>query len=137
MFDIALNLTYYEERKDVKSVARNMIAETLKAKRHEAGLSVHQVADQLGKYGITLSIKTLYNYETGFRQPDADTLMALCEIYGITNILSTFGYKKGEPADVNADELTENERIFMSLPPDLRQEALRYMRYLAEREDKQ
>lgn len=84
-----------------------------------------------------LSPKTLYSYESGHRQPDADTLMALCEIYGIVDILATFGYKKEEPADVSVDELTENERIFMSLPPDLRQEALRYMRYLVEQEGKQ
>lgn len=43
---------------------------------------------------------------------------------------------KSEPAGETTSELTENERIFKSLPPDLRQEALRYMRYLAEQEDK-
>ena len=43
---------------------------------------------------------------------------------------------KKEPAGEATGELTENERIFKSLPPDLRQEALRYMRYLAEQEGK-
>ena len=43
---------------------------------------------------------------------------------------------KSEPAGEATSELTENERIFKSLPPELRQEALRYMRYLAEQEDK-
>lgn len=116
---------------------RNRIAETLKAKRRECALSVGEVSARLKAYGISISTKALYNYETGFRQPDANTLMALCEIYGITDALSAFGYKKEEPTSVNADELTENEKLFMSLPPDLRQEALRYMKYLVEQEGKQ
>lgn len=42
-----------------------------------------------------------------------------------------------EPTSENASEFSENERIFKSLPSDLRQEALRYMRYLAEQEGRQ
>lgn len=41
---------------------------------------------------------------------------------------------KKEPAGELTGEFLENERLFRSLPPDLRQEALRYMRYLAEQE---
>lgn len=116
---------------------RSKIAEVLKNRRKILKLSAAEVTSRLLAYGIDISPKSLYSYESGHRQPDADTLMALCEIYNITDILATFGYKKEEPANVPVDELTENERIFMSLPPDLRQEALRYMRYLVEREDKQ
>lgn len=116
-------------------MTRSTIAEVLKRHRKALNLSASEVAARLSTYGIDISPKSLYSYESGHRQPDADTLMALCEIYGITNVLVAFGYKE-EPVDVSADELTENERIFMSLPLDLRQEALRYMRYLVEREDK-
>lgn len=118
-------------------MTRSTIAEVLKDHRKSMHLSATEVAGRLSTYGVDISPKSLYSYETGHRQPDAETLMALCEIYGIKDVLTTFGYKKEEPADVSADELTENERIFMSLPPELRQEALRYMRYLVERGDKQ
>ena len=119
-------------------MSRSSIAEVLKNKRKALNMSASEVVARLNMYGIEISPKSLYSYESGHRQPDADTLMALCEIYEITNPLLSFGYKKEKPADTNTgtSELTENERIFMSLPSDLRQEALRYMRYLAEQEGK-
>lgn len=117
-------------------MTRLTIAEVLKNHRKSMRLSATEVTTRLAVYGVDISPKSLYSYESGHRQPDADTLMALCEIYGIKDVLAAFGYKNDEPADVSADELTENERIFMSLPPDLRQEALRYMRYLVEQEGK-
>lgn len=117
-------------------MSRSTIAEVLKNKRKALNISASEAVAHLNEMGIEISPKSLYSYESGHRQPDADTLMALCDVYGITDVLATFGYKKEEPADVSIDELTENERIFMSLPPDLRQEALRYMRYLVEREGK-
>ena len=58
----------------------------------------------------------------------------MCEFYGVTDILGVFGYKEKEPPGIEASELSENEKLFMSLPADLRQEALRYMKYLAEQE---
>lgn len=118
-------------------MSRSTIAEVLKERRKLLNMSAAEVVARLSLENITISPKSLYSYESGHRQPDADTLMALCGIYGITDILSTFGYKKEKPTGVPADELSENERIFMSLPPDLRQEALRYMRYLVEQEGKQ
>lgn len=75
-------------------MSRTGIAGTLKMKRKELGLSIDTVCKQLEKYDISLSKNSMYNYESGYRQPDADTLMALCEIYNIEDILATFGYKK-------------------------------------------
>lgn len=117
-------------------MSRATIAEALKEHRKSKHLSAAKVIELLKNYEIEISPKSLYSYESGHRQPDADTLMALCDIYEISDILGTFGYKKEESTDVTANELSENESIFTSLPPDLRQEALRYMRYLAEQERK-
>lgn len=74
-------------------MSRSSIATTLKAKRKEANLSIEEVCCQLKRYEIELSKNSLYNYESGYRQPDADTLMALCEIYRIDDILYAFGYR--------------------------------------------
>ena len=41
-----------------------------------------------------------------------------------------------QPATGEGDGPSENEILFRSLPPDLQEEALRYMRYLAAQSDK-
>ena len=41
---------------------------------------------------LPVAPKTIYGWESGQTQPDADTLLILCKIYNIDNILGTFGY---------------------------------------------
>lgn len=72
----------------------------LKAKRKERGLSVKDVLNQLHEYGIDISDKTLYGWENAHRQPDADTFVALCRIYGIDSLSET----EKDPADTEVDE---------------------------------
>lgn len=59
------------------------IANILKSARKNKGLSVKAVLAQLRTVGIDISDKTLYGWESGHRQPDADIFLALCDIYGI------------------------------------------------------
>ena len=62
--------------------------------RKNSRLSVKYVAECLEKdYGVKLSTKTIYSWETGQNQPSADMLLILCKIYGISNILETLGYE--------------------------------------------
>ncbi len=97
-------------------MSRSSIAETLKSKRKDAGLTVDAVCKRLEEYDIRLSKNSMYNYESGYRQPDADTLMALCEIYEIVDILDTFGYKSKDLSDLSCilapdeQQLVENYR---------------------------
>lgn len=114
-----------------------LFGQKLRTIRVEAGKTVAETSEFLTSRGRKASEKTIYGWERGHSQPTPDTLLDMCDFYGVKDILAAFGYKKEEPADVTTDELTENELIFKSLPPDLRQEALRYMRYLAEQEGKQ
>ena len=67
-------------------MARNFIANLLKAKRKELNLSVKDVLQQLEQYEIKVSDKTLYGWESGHRQPDADTFLVLCSIYGVDTL---------------------------------------------------
>lgn len=96
-------------------MSRTSIANTLKSERKKAGLSIETVCRQLNSYGIDLSKNSLYNYESGYRQPDADTLMALCEIYNIDDILYAFGYKREqmiiEKSPSAKDSAPEEENI--------------------------
>lgn len=90
-------------------MTKHNIGEVLRQKRRELNYSVDDVCLKLHDYGITISAKTLYNYETSYRQPDADTLMALCEIYKIDDIMKTFGYdNKNSP---ETDESAPGESI--------------------------
>lgn len=61
--------------------------------------SVQQVVDKLkNSYDITISPKSIYSWENGQTQPYADTLLVLCKIYNINNILDSLGYE-GKPED--------------------------------------
>lgn len=72
------------------------IAMYLKYYRKMNNLSVAEVSDILRKHNINAAIKTIYGWENGQSQPDADTFMLLCDIYNIENILETFGYVESE-----------------------------------------
>lgn len=70
------------------------IAKVLKATRKDSKLSVKDVVEELKKFDICISEKTLYGWESGHRQPDADTFIVLCHIYGIDSIT---GFSKITP----------------------------------------
>lgn len=69
------------------------IAEILKSSRKKMGYSVEQVALFLTDTKEPISPKTIYGWENGASQPNADILMALCKFYEIDDILGTFGYQ--------------------------------------------
>ena len=73
-----------------------VIAKMLKYYRKANNLSVDDIAAYLDECGISVANKTIYGWESGQTQPDADTLLLLCEIYKINDILGTFGYDDSE-----------------------------------------
>lgn len=70
---------------EVRSMS-GYVSNLLKQRRRELGLSVKAVCEQLRKLGVNVSEKTLYGWEAGSRQPDADTFLALCSVYGIESL---------------------------------------------------
>ena len=62
------------------------IAKALKESRKQNALSVKEVAARLHDKSLDFSEKTIYGWENGQSQPNADTLLILCEIYNIHNI---------------------------------------------------
>lgn len=72
------------------------IAKVLKEYRKRNQLSVTDVSIQLSEKSVPVAPKTIYGWESGQTQPDADTLLLLCEIYKINDILGTFGYDDSE-----------------------------------------
>lgn len=62
------------------------VSSLIKSKRKELNYSVKDVVNKLSKRGIDVSEKTVYGWESGHRQPDADTFLILCDIYQIANL---------------------------------------------------
>ena len=85
-------------------MGNNYIAAILKTKRKEANLSVKAVLDQLRGFGVDISDKTLYGWERGHRQPDADTFLVLCRIYGIETLT---GIQKTTPISKKASSFSD------------------------------
>jgi transcriptional regulator with XRE-family HTH domain len=88
------------------------IAKVLKESRRKTGLSAKEVTDQLGLHGIKISPKTLYGWESGHTQPNADTLLLLCDIYGFEDIMRAFGYgnTQNRPTERKSPERDEAHR---------------------------
>lgn len=72
------------------------ISKALKAYRKLNHYSVSDVVIRLQENHLSVAEKTIYGWECGRTQPDADTLLVLCKIYKIDNILETFGYYKAK-----------------------------------------
>lgn len=66
------------------------IGNKLRKLRNQNNLSVQDVAVLLHKYGIYISTKALYSYETDTRSVEAPIFLALCMIYRCDNILKEF-----------------------------------------------
>lgn len=92
------------------------IASTLKKKRKELGMSVNELLTHLKDAGILVSNKTVYGWESGHRQPDADTFIVLCRILGIESFDET---EKSPSAEESApgDQVTleESNRLLVAL----------------------
>lgn len=68
---------------------KEIIPQLLRDKRNCKGLSIEQVSAKLKEIGISVAPKTLYGYENGASMPNVPTFIALCDIYEVTDILSS------------------------------------------------
>ena len=105
------------------------IASLLKEKRKAIGLSVKDVVRELSENGISISEKTLYGWESGARQPDADTFLILCGIYGIKT-LSEVSMNKASEA------LNHSERILVKKYRDLDDHGKKMIDFVVEEESR-
>ena len=73
-------------------MANIKIAPVLKKYRKQNDLSVHEVSKKLKERSLNVAEKTIYGWESGQAQPNADTFMILCDIYHINDVLKEFCY---------------------------------------------
>lgn len=71
---------------------KKAISDFLKSKRKSLNLSVKEVLDKLRLEGIDISPKTLYGWEGGHSQPDADTFAIILKIYDVQSIQEVLRY---------------------------------------------
>lgn len=64
---------------------KKTIGSTLRKLRNQLGMKPEDVGSLIG-----LSGKTISGYESGQRQPDAETFLRLCDIYKVNDIMAEF-----------------------------------------------
>lgn len=90
------------------------ISTFLKTKRKELKFSVKDIVKELSEREINVSEKTVYSWESGHRQPDADTFLVLCDIYNVENLNEEFPKNKKSPEPDAADS-REIEEVYKLL----------------------
>lgn len=101
-------------KEDFMLLTEENIAFLLRDERDRKGYSVEQVAEKLRERGISISTKALYGYENKVGKPKLNTFLALCDIYGITDILAALGFNYPVPVS-RSDDLTPDERELIEL----------------------
>lgn len=69
-------------------MTKEEIGHVLKELRSSCGMTQKEVADRIGR-----KQQVIGHWETGYAQPDANTLFTLCNIYGVT-VDDAFGFQK-------------------------------------------
>ncbi len=99
------------------------IGSVLRESRIKSKMTVEQVSNVLTEQGYKASQKTVYSWENGNSRPDIEILMKLCDLYGIKDILKTFGYngyKEDGSLQLNMKEvdMVEKYRLISTHSPD-------------------
>lgn len=90
------------------------IGSVLRESRINSKMTVEQVSKVLTEQGYKASQKTVYSWENGNSRPDIEILMKLCDLYGIKDILRTFGYdgyKEDGSIQLNMKEIEHIEKF--------------------------
>ena len=87
------------------------IAKVLKESRKKCNLTIADVVSTLKECSIDVADKTVYGWENGRAQPDLASLLVLCDLYHIHNILDKFGYTASSSGDLSTEE-----RLIMEVP---------------------
>ena len=80
------------------------IAKVLKESRKKCNLTIADVVSTLKECSIDVADKTVYGWENGRAQPDLASLLVLCDLYHIHNILDKFGYTASSSGDLSTEE---------------------------------
>ena len=71
--------------------------------RREAGLTQPRVSELLAAEGIDIKPAGISKWEKDMTMPNAAQFLALCAIYGVTDVMATFTGAGGSLAGLNAE----------------------------------
>ena len=113
------------------------IGQVLKHTRKNQSLSVKEVVQKLSLYEIVIAEKTLYGWENGTHQPNADAFIALCCIYGITSLsifsgVQPISKKSPELTEVNSGDVHPLLKIYNELNTDGQDRLMEYAEDLSD-----
>jgi len=96
--------------REVKHMTKEEIGSILKELRLKTGKTQKEIAESIGR-----TQQIIGHWETGYAQPDANTLFTLCEMYG-TTVDAAFGFKKAENNSISKRDL-DIIRMYNELEP--------------------
>jgi transcriptional regulator with XRE-family HTH domain len=81
-------VSYMKKEGDIMNVGnyRQPICDVLKMGRKKSGMSTNEVAERLVEYGLKITGKAIYTYESGQNEPSARMFLALLDIYKLDSI---------------------------------------------------
>lgn len=93
-------------------MTKEEIGSILKKLRIACGMTQKEVAERLGRNQPIVG-----HWETGYAQPDANTLFTLCNIYGVT-VDDAFGFQKNHNISKEDHERIRKYKIISEYSPD-------------------
>ena len=90
-------------------MSKQAIAKKLKELRELSGLTQSAVGAMFGK-----AYQTVASWESGKSQPDADTLIKLCDLYGVQDIIGTFAPTIESTSDLSLRNLSKLEQALIN-----------------------
>ena len=82
---------------------KKSLGEILTALRRESGLTQPQVSELLAAEGIDIKPAGISKWEKDMTLPNAVQFLALCGIYGVIDVMSTFTGSGGSTAGLNSE----------------------------------
>ena len=92
------------------------IPQILAELRKESKLSQAEVAKYFTEHGKPITVKSISRWEQGATSPDIEQFLLLCQLYGVSDVLSVFGVEDSPVSlnDLGCSKLVEYMRLLQS-----------------------
>ena len=112
-------------------MTKEEIGNILKQLRLNCKMTQKQVAEIIGR-----KQQIIGHWETGYSQPDADTLFSLCDLYGVS-IDEAFGFSKKDIKSAPKKNTKEVIELFEQLVPSFQECAISQIQSLLKLQNKE
>lgn len=102
IFVVILRKARYNMSIKEMAPVKKSLGEIISALRREAGYTQPQVSELLAAEGIEIRTAGISKWEKGLTQPNAAQFLALCKLYGVTDVMGVFTDSPGPMKKLNA-----------------------------------